>query len=96
MINWKEQYERTLKNICEADIKEFADAPIIEVDYPKSSTKWVHNENADVNAFFSFKLGDDATEADYKEFVEYVYERLGEDIHEMLGDEHKFTNFGKN
>lgn len=95
-INWKEQYERTLKNICEADAKEFADTPIVEVNFPESSEKWVQNEKASPNAFFSFKLGDDATGTDYKEFVEYVYETLGEDIHELLGDSPKrFTSFGK-
>ena len=90
MIDWKEVYTYTLKNICEKDRDMFSN--IIEQDMPNFQDKLIQNENADRNALFSYKLNDTATEDDYKEFCVYVYNYIGEDIYDYL----KENNFDEN
>lgn len=84
-MNWKEIYEKTLKNICEQSIDEFE--TIVEIEQPEFSAELVNNPNAKDDALYSFKLDDNATEEDYKKFVEYVYGYIGEDINDYLPKE---------
>lgn len=82
MINWKEIYENTLKKICEADSSDFYE--IVEIERPEFSSELVKNENATENSLFTFKLDDNATEEDYKNFVTYIYGYIGEDINDYI------------
>ena len=84
-MNWKNIYEETLKNICEADSNDFD--VIVEVERPDFTSELVENENASENALFSFKLDENATEEDYKKFVEYIYNYIGEDIYDYINEE---------
>lgn len=84
-MDWKEIYERTLKNICEADEETFE--TIVEIEEPDYSVELVENPNAKENSLYSFKLDDNATEEDYKKFVEYIYGYIGEDINDYIPNE---------
>lgn len=82
MINWKEIYENTLKKICEADSNIFDN--IVEIERPEFTVDLIENPNANENSLYSFKLNENATENDYKDFVEYIYGYIGEDINDFL------------
>lgn len=82
MINWKEIYEDTIKKICEADANIFDN--IVEIEKPNFSAYLIFNENSNENALFRYKLNENATEEDYKKFVEYIYNYIGEDINDFL------------
>lgn len=82
---WKELYEKTLKNICETDANEFEE--IIEQERPEFSVDLIENPNANDNSLFKFKLDDNASEEDYKKFVEYVYNYVGQDVNDYLPQE---------
>lgn len=84
-MDWKAIYEKTLKNLCEADEKEFGN--IVEIEEPDYSVELVENPNAKENSLYAFKLDDNATEEDYKKFVEYIYGYIGEDINDYLPNE---------
>lgn len=85
MINWKEIYTKTLKNICEADANIFDN--IVEIERPNFVANLIENPNANDNSLFKLKLDDNATEEDYKNFVEYVYGYIGEDVNDYLPKE---------
>lgn len=91
---WKELYEKTLKNICEADANEFEE--IIEQERPEFSVDLIENPNANENSLFKFKLDDNATEEDYKKFVEYVYNYVGQDVNDYLPQEQNENQEGEN
>lgn len=82
MINWKEIYEDTIKKICESDANIFDN--IVEIEKPDFSADLIFNENSNENALFRYKLDENATEEDYKKFVEYIYNYIGEDINVFL------------
>ena len=84
-MDWKEIYERTLKNICEANEETFE--TIVEIEEPNYSVELVENPNAKENSLYSFKLDDGATDEDYKKFVEYIYGYIGEDINDYIPNE---------
>lgn len=84
-MDWKEIYEKTLKNLCEADEETFE--TIVEIEEPNYSVELVENPNAKENSLYSFKLDDGATEEDYKKFVEYIYGYIGEDINDYIPNE---------
>ena len=84
-MDWKAIYEKTLKNLCEADEKEFGN--IVEIEEPDYTVELVENPNAKENSLYSFKLDDEATDEDYKNFVEYIYGYIGEDINDYLPNE---------
>jgi hypothetical protein len=85
MINWKEIYEKTLKNICEDNASNYDE--IVEQEKPEFTVDLVFNENANDDALFKYKLDDNATEEDYKKFVEYIYTYIGEDVNDYIVDE---------
>ena len=84
-MDWKKIYEKTLKNLCEADEETFE--TIVEIEEPNYSVELVENPNAKENSLYSFKLDDGATEEDYKKFVEYIYGYIGEDINDYIPNE---------
>lgn len=84
-MDWKAIYEKTLKNLCEADEETFE--TIVEIEEPNYSVELVENPNAKENSLYSFKLDDGATEEDYKKFVEYIYGYIGEDINDYIPNE---------
>lgn len=84
-MDWKNFYEKTLKNICEADVNDFE--TIVEQPRPEFSVDLVHNPNAKPNALFSFKLDNKATEEDYKLFCEYVFTYIGEDVNDYINED---------
>lgn len=84
-MDWKAIYEKTLKNLCEADEETFE--TIVEIEEPDYSVELVENPNAKENSLYSFKLDDGATEEDYKKFVEYIYGYIGEDINNYIPNE---------
>lgn len=84
-MDWKAIYEKTLKNLCEADEETFE--TIVEIEEPDYSVELVENPNAKENSLYSFKLDDGATEEDYKKFVEYIYGYIGEDINDYIPNE---------
>ena len=81
-MDWKKIYEKTLKNLCETDEKEFGN--IVEIEEPDYSVELVENQNAKENSLYSFKLDDGATDDDYKKFVEYIYGYIGEDVNDYI------------
>ena len=81
-MDWKKIYEKTLKNLCETDEKEFGN--IVEIEEPDYSVELVENKNAKENSLYSFKLDDGATDDDYKKFVEYIYGYIGEDVNDYI------------
>lgn len=85
MTNWKELYERTLKNICEEDESYFNN--IVELERPEFSSDLIKNPNANENALFTLMLDDNATDEDYKLFVEYIYGYIGEDLKDFIPDD---------
>lgn len=84
-MDWKAIYEKTLKNLCEADEETFE--TIVEIEEPDYSVELVENPNAKENSLYSFKLDDGATDEDYKKFVEYIYGYIGEDINDYIPNE---------
>ena len=84
-MDWEKIYERTLKNICEADEETFE--TIVEIEEPDYSVELVENPNAKENSLYSFKLDNNATEEDFKKFVEYIYGYIGEDINDYIPNE---------
>ncbi len=85
MINWKEIYEKTLRDICEEDESYFNN--IVELERPEFQGDLIKNPNAKENSLFALMLDDNATEEDYKKFVEYIYGYIGEDINDYLNNE---------
>lgn len=81
-MDWKKIYEKTLKDLCEESIDEFDS--IVEIEEPEFTVDLIDNPNANENSLYSFKLDDKATEEDYKNFVEYIYGYIGEDINDFL------------
>lgn len=92
-MNWKSIYEKVLKNICESDAKDYDE--IVEVDFSHLLDKLEHNDNADENSLFTMKLNSKATENDYKEFCELVYNYIGLDIYDYIGEQKSFKKFQK-
>lgn len=85
MINWKEIYEKTLRDICEEDENYFNN--IVELERPEFQGDLIKNPNAKENSLFALMLDDNATDEDYKKFVEYIYGYIGEDINDYLNNE---------
>lgn len=85
MINWKEIYEKTLRDICEEDESYFNN--IVELERPEFQGDLIKNPNAKENSLFALMLDDNATDEDYKRFVEYIYGYIGEDINDYLPNE---------
>lgn len=85
MINWKEIYEKTLRDICEEDENYFNN--IVELERPEFQGDLIKNPNAKENSLFALMLDDNATDEDYKRFVEYIYGYIGEDINDYLNNE---------
>jgi hypothetical protein len=85
MINWKEIYEKTLRDICEEDENFFDN--IVELERPEFQGDLIKNPNAKENSLFALMLDDNATDEDYKKFVEYIYGYIGEDINDYLTNE---------
>lgn len=94
-MNWKELYGKVVKTICEKELDLSKD--IYEPEPPKSFFDGVMyvDENAPKNSFISLRLNETiAKEEDYKEFCEYVFAKIGEDINDYLGQK-TFKNFKK-
>ena len=85
MINWKEIYEKTLRNICEENENYFNN--IVELERPEFQVDLIKNPNAKGNSLFALMLDNNATDEDYKKFVEYIYGYIGEDINDYINDE---------
>ena len=85
MINWKEIYEKTLRDICEEDENYFNN--IVELERPEFQGDLIKNPNAKENSLFALMLDDNATDEDYQKFVEYIYGYIGEDINDYLNNE---------
>lgn len=85
MINWKEIYEKTLRNICEENENYFNN--IVELERPEFQVDLIKNPNAKENSLFALMLDDNATDEDYKKFVEYIYGYIGEDINDYINNE---------
>ena len=85
MINWKEIYEKTLRNICEENENYFNN--IVELERPEFQGDLIKNPNAKGNSLFALMLDNNATDEDYKKFVEYIYGYIGEDINDYLTDD---------
>lgn len=81
-VNWKEEYERVLKDICEAERP--YDEPIVDVMDENLMGKMIPNENASFGSRFCLKLPEGSSDEDYKAFCYYVYERSGEDFDDYL------------
>lgn len=80
-VNWKEEYDRVLKEICEVEKPD--DEPIVDI-IDDILGKLIPNENASFNSRFCLKLPEDSSDEDYKAFCYYVYARAGEDFDEYL------------
>ena len=85
MINWKEIYEKTLRNICEENENYFNN--IVELERPEFQGDLIKNPNAKGNSLFVLMLDNNATDEDYKKFVEYIYGYIGEDINDYINNE---------
>lgn len=94
MMQWKKIYERTLKNLCESKMQDFE--TIVEQDLPKYSVDLVDNPNANEDSLYSFMLDENATENDYRNFVEYIYGYIGEDINDYLEKDNDAKSEGEN
>lgn len=92
-MNWKSIYEEVLKKICESDAKDYDE--IVEVDFSNLIDKLEHNDNTNENSLFSMKLNAKATEEDYKEFCELIYNYIGLDIYDYIKEPKSFQNFKK-
>lgn len=86
-VNWNEEYERVLHEICEKPRGE--DEPIVEIMDYDLMAKMIPNENAPWGARWMEKLPDDATEEDKKAFCYFIYARSGEDFDEYLKEQEK-------
>ena len=84
-MNYKQLYEKVLKNICEKKLNR--KGVIIEVERPDFSVDLIPNKNANYDSFFALKLDEGATEEDYKKFIEYVGAMANKDMNEILNEE---------
>lgn len=90
-MNYKKMYEETLKNICEQDSYLFDN--IVEQEQPIFANKLIPNEKGNL---YRFKLNEEiATEEDYKNFCEYIYNYVGLDINDFIENQKSFKSFAK-
>ena len=82
MKNWKEIYEEILKRVCEPEAP--ADVTIVEIEKPDFEGDLILNPNATDNSLYAFKLDKNATEEDYKKFVEFIYAYMGLDYKDFI------------
>jgi len=72
---WKEKYEILIKEIAEQPKGTF---DYITVDYIPEVLNKCYIVEGDMT--FNMRLPDEATEDDYKEFIEYLCDYTGEDL----------------
>ena len=92
-MNWKEIYQKVVKNICEKKVD--PQANIYEPQPPKAllegKTYTVEGDGL-INIRLDEKV---ATDEDYKDFCRFAFEKIGESLEDYIGQEKKFSNFSK-
>lgn len=91
-MNWKEIYEKVLKNVCEKPYNK--DTNIVEVDFFEIADDLVKNENAQENSLFGMKLVEPLDQYKCQRFCELVYSYIGLNIYDYLPKQ--FKSFKKN
>ena len=93
-MTWKEIYHTTVKVLCEKPIEEFD--TFINLEQPEFVKDGkAYFEEGHENELSSMRLHEEvATDDDYKEFCEYMYNYIGDDLYNYI-DKNEITVFGK-
>lgn len=87
----KDIYKNVVEKICQADPEQFEN--IVDQERPVFANKLVINEKGKL---YRFILDEDlATEKDYEEFCKYVFNYIGMDFEEIIGESKSFESFAK-
>lgn len=93
-MNWENIYDTTVKVLCERPIEEFDF--FVNLEMPKFMETGVgYFEEEHENELSSMRLHKElATDEDYKEFCEWIYNYIGDDLYNYVDDTH-IKVFGK-
>lgn len=93
-MTWKEIYRTTVKVLCEQPIEDFDTFITLEEPEIVKDGK-VYFEEGHEGELSSMRLHEEiATDDDYKEFCEYMYNYVGDDLYNYL-DKSEIRVFGK-
>ena len=94
MRTWEQIYDITVKTLCEKPIEDFD--MFITLEMPDFMEKGIgYFEEGHEDQLSSMRLHKElAKDKDYKEFVEYMYNYIGDDIHNYI-DENEIVEVNK-
>lgn len=92
-MNYKELYKKVIKSICEKPVDPSKD--IFEPEPPKALVEG-RTYTVESDGVINIRLDERvATEQDYKEFCEFAFAKIGENLEDYLGEPKGFKNFKK-